>query len=204
MFYLGTSPREPDIEAMLNAHRLGLMCQPASNPPRAGWVWAADNGCFAAKWDPKRWQAWLSRPMPRSGCLFAVVPDVVADHAATLERWDVYGDVVRRLRYPAAFVAQNGAEDGGVPWDDLDCLFIGGSTEWKQSEHAFTLAVEARRRGKWVVHVGRVNSSARLASWRAHADSADGTFLAFGPKVNLPKVIGWLEHAEANASLFAV
>lgn len=40
---------------MLNAHELALMSQPGSNPPRAGWIWAADNGCFAAKWDEATW-----------------------------------------------------------------------------------------------------------------------------------------------------
>lgn len=190
MLYLGTSPCDPAVAAMLDRHTIGLMCQPASNPPRAGWLWAADNGCFSAKWDEAAWRTWLNRDMPRSGCLFAVVPDVVADHAATVDRFVEHVPTVIKARYPVAFVAQDGATVDGIPWNYIDCLFIGGSTEWKMSAAAFAVAVEARRRGLWV-HVGRVNSWRRYKAWAADADSADGTFLAYGPQVNAPKVARW-------------
>ena len=74
MLYLLTSPREPAVAALLDQRRVGLMAQPKSNPPRAGWLWAADNGCFADSWEPIAWESWLRR-QPRAGCLFAVVPD---------------------------------------------------------------------------------------------------------------------------------
>jgi len=186
---------------MLDAHELGLMCQPASNRPRPGWVWAADNGCFAAKWDEPRWLRWLNSGLPRSGCLFAVVPDVVADHDATVARWEQYADAVRSRRYPVAFVAQDGATPNNVPWPELDTLFIGGTTEWKQSEHAYALATAAKAAGKWV-HVGRVNSASRLTSWRGIADSADGTFIAYAPTANAPKVAAWVAAARSAPSLF--
>jgi hypothetical protein len=192
VLYLGTSPCEPAVADLLDRRRLGLMCQPESNPPRAGWIWAADNGCFADGWDEDRWRAWLLRGHPRSGCLFATVPDVVGDADATLERFRKYAAFVRRCRYPVALVAQDGLERRAVPWHELDCLFIGGTTEWKLSEHARTLAQRAREHGKWV-HVGRVNSERRFLGWAAQADSCDGTFLAFGPRTNLPKLVRWLE-----------
>lgn len=202
MLYLGTSPCDTNVRALLDSHRIGLMCQPGSNRPRPGWVWAADNGCFAPKWDRDRWLAWIARDdLPRSGCLFATVPDVVADHAATLARFRVYRDVVAGARWPVAFVGQDGADVHGVPWADLDCLFIGGSTAWKLSEVAFGLAREARERGKWV-HVGRVNSRSRFAAWAPYADTADGTFLAFGPTVNAARLEQWIDGVHATPTLW--
>ncbi len=56
---------------------------------------------------------------------------------------------------------------------------------------------EAKDRGKQV-HVGRVNSARRLRWARDHgADSADGTYVGFGPDVNLPKVTRWLDGVRA-------
>ncbi len=195
MLYLGTSPCEGAVADLLDRRRIGLMCQPASNPPRIGWLWAADNGCFSDTWDEQRWQRWLESDFPRSGCLFATVPDVVGDADATLERFWHYHQQVRDMRYPVALVAQDGLERRVVPWEHIDCLFIGGSTEWKLSEHARKLASRARERNKWV-HVGRVNSQKRFQSWATCADSCDGTFLAFGPTTNTPKLVRWLDGHE--------
>jgi hypothetical protein len=192
MIWLGTSPHEPGVKRMLDRHDIGLLCQPVSHLPQAGWIWAADNGCFSDKWDADRWLSWLHRPMPRAGCLFATVPDVVANHRETMRRWDTWSPVVHATGFPVAFVAQNGSEDGGIPWDEVDAVFIGGDTEWKMSLHAFRIAREAKERGKWV-HVGRVNSLKRLREWAGYADSSDGTFLAFGPAKNSVRVEGWVE-----------
>jgi Xaa-Pro aminopeptidase len=53
--------------------------------------------------------------------------------------------------------------------------------------------------------VGRVNSARRYHAMRvAGADSADGTFVAFGPDVNIPHVRRWVETAKRQPSLFAV
>lgn len=199
--YLGTSPCDPNVADMLDGRRLGLMCQPGSNRPKAGWIWAADNGCFnAATWNHRRWLTWLNTDMPRSGCLFATVPDVVADHDATLARFIIHAHEVAAARYPIAFVGQNGATIANIPWSDIDCLFVGGTTEWKMSATAFDLAEQARTIGKWV-HVGRVNRARRFAAWSHAADSADGTYLAFGPTTNAPKVAAWLDAHWANPRL---
>jgi hypothetical protein len=176
------------------------MCQPASNPPKAGWIWAADNGCFAKTWKEDRWLAWLQKDHPRSGCLFASVPDVVGDAAATLERWHQYAATVENLGYPVAFVGQDGLTVDTAPWRHMDCFFIGGSTEWKMSSEAFWLADRARAMGKWV-HVGRINSGKRYKAWANHADSCDGTFLAWGPKKNTPRMMRWIDRHEENPQL---
>jgi hypothetical protein len=114
------------------------------------------------------------------------------DAQATLDGIGVWPDDIRALDYPCALVAQDGLEALPVPWDDFDALFIGGSTAWKLSQYAERLMREAKIRGKWV-HVGRVNSLRRLRWCQlAGADSADGTYLAFGPDVNLPRLDRWM------------
>jgi hypothetical protein len=65
-------------------------------------------------------------------------------------------------------------------------------SEWKLGAAARALTAEAKARGKHV-HMGRVNSLRRLRYADAiGCDSADGTFLAFGPDINLPPLLGWL------------
>jgi len=131
-----------------------------------------------------------------------VAPDVVGDAEATLKRSMPWLAYIRELGFPAALVAQDGLEAMEVPWDDFDVLFIGGSTDWKLSDHAHALTLEAKRRGKWV-HMGRVNSQVRLRrAALTGCDSADGTFIAFGPDVNLPRVLGWLRDV-TQETLFA-
>lgn len=177
------------------------MMQPAtgySPSYLAGWSWAADNGCFAAKWDASRWQAWLAERHD-DRCLFAVVPDVVADADATGARWAEWSGVVKGYGYRAAYVLQ----DGETSWPhDADALFIGGSTAWKLSSHAERIVRRAKSAGLWV-HMGRVNSLRRLRiaeSWGC--DSADGTFLAFGPDVNTPRLLSMLAAVRSQRSLF--
>lgn len=202
MLYLGTSPSEPDVRAVLDSRRVGLMCQPwGSRYPQPGWLWAADNGCFAPdKWKAQLWTDWLWSHRSRSGCLFATVPDVVADHEATLARFFEFRPIVAEAGYPVAFVAQNGATVETIPWDFLDCLFIGGDTYWKMGV-AFGLVEAAHERGKWL-HVGRVNSNRRYRAWEPFADSCDGTLLAFGPKTNMPRILDWLGNAEREPTIW--
>lgn len=164
--------------------------------------WCADNGCFSDAWRESHWWAWL-RNLPRS-CRFAVAPDVflpsAESHAATLARWADFGPAMRRHGFPVAFVAQVGCTADAIP-ADADALFIGGTTEWKLSHDAAACVAEAKRRGMWV-HMGRVNSERRLriaASWGV--DSADGTYLTFGPDCNLPRLLGWLRRLEQGTQM---
>lgn len=185
---------------MLNNHEIGLMCQPSSNDPAAGWIWAADNGCFGSNFKEQRWRSWLERPHPKPGCLFAVVPDVVGDHVATMVRWKKLNGYVRSLGYPVAFVAQDGANKNNLPWDEMDVLFIGGTTSFKQGMGSGLLANEARQRNKWV-HVGRVNSLKRLKYWAGIAHSSDGTHLAYGPSKKAEEVKRWVESLRMGTQL---
>jgi hypothetical protein len=185
----------------------GWMLQPAmGNHPIGGRPWGADNGCFAVGdgFDVAGWLDWLKvRQRYLASCLFAVVPDVVANARATLDRFAVYGDMVRDAGYPVALVAQDGLESLPVPWEHIDCLFIGGSTTWKLSEYAHTLIRKAQACGKWV-HVGRVNSRIRLRSFAAvGVDSVDGTYAAFGPDVNGRRLATWLRASWQQPGLWS-
>lgn len=177
------------------AGAIGMMCTPAEGKsPAAAAVWAADNGCFGKGYPGDvGYLGWLDRLAEHVGrCLFATAPDVVADAAATLARSGPFLGLIRDRGYPAAFVAQDGLEDLDVPWAEFDALFIGGSTGWKLGRAARRLVAEAKARGKWV-HMGRVNSRRRWAyAEYIGCDSVDGTFLAFGPDVNLPRLVSWI------------
>lgn len=183
--------------------------QPAMITPRMGQkpapcqVWAGDNGRFSApqNYTDAKYLAWLRKLHPFvADCLFATAPDVVGDAAATLEMSRPMLPKIRVLGYKAALVAQDGLEALPVPWDELDCLFVGGTTTWKLSEAAYQVAAEARRRGKWT-HMGRVNSWRRFrAAAAAGYDSADGTVLRFDP--NRP-THEWSERALANPGLWS-
>lgn len=197
--------------AMLNHPRadLGVMLQPGGRSGIAKdavkfMTWAADNACFALgdRFDAGDWLEWLAGLRDiRQGCLFAVAPDVVGDAVATLERSAPYLGTIRQLGFPAAFVTQDGCTTDLVPWDQIDALFVGGTTDWKLSEPSYALIAEARRRGLWT-HMGRVNSLKRLESANSsNFDSADGTFVRFGPDRNLPKVYDWLDSLQENPHL---
>lgn len=167
------------------------------NAPDRSWHWAADNGCFSAKWEHDQWQRWLlTQPQPETA-LFATVPDVVADHKATLERWKQFMPIVKQSKYKAAFVIQDGATIESIPWSELDAIFIGGSTKFKLSDYARNIAKETKQQNKWL-HMGRVNSLRRMIiaqDWQC--DSIDGTFLAFGPDVNTPRLIAMMQKLES-------
>jgi hypothetical protein len=174
--------------------RLGQMVTPAEGrKPLPGVWWGADNGAFGKGYPgDEPWLDWLDS-LPRERCLFAVAPDVVADAEATLARSTPWLPVIQALGFPPAFVAQDGIENIDIPWDLFDVLFLGGTTRWKLSPAAARLAREAKRRGK-AVHMGRVNSGRRKAiADLFECDSIDGTFLAFGPDVNLPRLLRWME-----------
>lgn len=182
---------------------LGQIVTPAAGNRVLGVEWIADNAVFADKYPgDEAYLAWLARLPHRELCRFAVAPDVVGDHDATLARSLPMLARIREL-VPVAFVAQNGATVDTVPWEQFDALFIGGDTAWKLGPEARGLIAEAKATGKWA-HMGRVNSGGRLQrAADSGCDSVDGTYLAFGPDTNLPKVLRWLRVVNAPA-LFEV
>lgn len=135
--------------------------------------WAIDNGAFA-RFEEKAFLSLLAREEPRkSSCKFVVAPDVVASARRTcevFERWKV-----RLIGWKVALAIQDGQQDLPIPWDAIDAVFIGGSTEFKLSPYAAHIIKAAKILGKWV-HVGRVNDPARFCNFeKLGVNSIDGS-----------------------------
>jgi hypothetical protein len=145
-------------------------------PIREGRWFALDNDAFNGTFDEGLWRRQLGRlELFADRCLFAVVPDVWGDAAATFDLFERWAPVVREFGFPTAYVAQDGSENYPLPRADV--LFIGGSDTWR-SAHAAAMAGRAKRAGMRV-HVGRVNSLRRFHACSAFgADSCDGTHLS--------------------------
>lgn len=199
------NPSTPRVRDAMSSGQLGCIVTPAQGnriPDRA--ICAADNGRFGKGWPGRdQFLAWLASLQPiASRFAFAVAPDVPFDMTGTLAYSAPYLPVIRSMGFPVALAAQNGLEAMVVPWDDFDVLFIGGDTPWKLGPGARSLAAQARERGKHV-HMGRVNSLERLR-YADHigCDSADGTYLAFGPDLNLKRLLGWLRDVNLQEVLW--
>lgn len=151
----------------------------------AGWRWAADNDAYS-QWDAGRYRELLHRIHGLPGCLFVTAPDVVGDATATRGLFEQWYDQLVACWQPIALVAQDGLMPSEVPWPRVDCLFVGGTTEWKMGEQAARLIREAKSRGKWV-HMGRVNTVGRRRyAQSVGCDSVDGTSLSWFRDTYLP------------------
>lgn len=139
--------------------------------------WAIDNGAFS-RFSEGSFLALLAREYHhKENCLFVCAPDVVGSAQRTIEVFDLWEP--RLLGWKVALVCQDGQENVPIPWNRIDAVFIGGSTNWKVSEHVARIIRTAKDYfGKWV-HVGRVNDPARYEHFaKLGADSCDGTGLA--------------------------
>ena len=132
---------------------------------------------------------------------WVTVPDVVGKAKETLDlfhRWQPEIPVF----LPKAFVGQDGCEDQDLPWGEFQCLFIGGTTDWKLSRAAVDVAGEAKRRGK-LFHLGRVNSQKRLRYAQfIGADSVDGTGYTKYNKKELVKALEYVKYLHGQLTLF--
>lgn len=206
VLYMST-PSGPEVRTAMSVGEFGCMTTPAQGNvlPEGCW-WGADNGKFGKGWPgPEAWFLWLKDTVERYGterCLFAVAPDRPFDAVGTLAESRPWLPEIRALGIPAAFAAQDGCERGLLPgWDEFDVLFLAGTTEWKVGQVALALSWEAKARGKRV-HMGRVNSRKRLRIAESFGcDTADGTYFAFGPDVNLARMGQWAAEIAAQPSL---
>jgi hypothetical protein len=157
-----------------------------------GKPWAVDNGAFGG-FQAKPFLKLLDRVAGWSGCLFVACPDVVGNAKATLNLFPVWRLRIRDSGLPVALVGQDGLEEEQVPWDEIDALFLGGSTAWKLGSAAQELAGQAKARGKWI-HMGRVNSRKRIrTAFDFRCDSIDGSGFSRWPDIRLPKGLRWIE-----------
>lgn len=151
-------------------HDFWQLRTPLTQYARAGVPWALDNGCFA-KFDQPRWERMLDEADEHRP-LFVTLPDIVGDAQRTAELFDAFYRRTQEL--PRALVLQDGIERVRIPWPDITAVFIGGSDAFKVAPVAIAAAKAAKMLGKWV-HVGRVNTAARVRNWLGLADSIDGS-----------------------------
>lgn len=145
-------------------------------PQNPDQEFAIDNGAFSG-FDRAAFERLLAKHRDRQNlCRFVALPDVVASARRTLEAFDWW--CPRLDGWKKALVAQDGQENLPIPWDRIDAVFIGGSTEWKLGKHAADVIRTAKICDKWV-HVGRVNTPGRFEYFEdLGADSLDGTGLS--------------------------
>jgi hypothetical protein len=230
MLFMTSVNTGPRYKAML-AHQemFGKFASPRGHSKDVSlWDnWALDNGAFAG-FDQNAFFAYIKALLPRKAhCKFVVVPDIPFQWEPTLVKFHDWHDSIRRLGFPVGIAVQDGATVQNVPWDDIDALFIGGSTEWKRQQwrqvdddlplfsgRAYTmerptaivdLINEAKCRGKWI-HIGRsANTADQL--WYAYklgADSVDGTGERFQPDVKfkwIAKTMWEIHEQRQNTSL---
>ena len=129
-----------------------------------------------------------------------VVPDKVGDCDWTRRSFDEWAP--RLGEYPLGFVLQDGQKAEEVPWEDIECVFIGGTTEWKFSDSVKQMSDIARERGKWL-HLGRVNSQKRLRyAYSLKCDSVDGTGYSKYSKSELLPALQFIDELHSQGRLF--
>jgi len=148
----------------------GWRCPPSWMP------YALDNGAYGAwdkqrPWDADKFLLLLDQAKHSSSPRWVVVPDVVTDKAATIEKWHTWAPIVSETIpwTKLAFAVQDGMTPSDVP-SNADVVFVGGSVEWKWKNLLMWTNNFQR------VHVAKVNSERLL--WMAHdagAESVDGT-----------------------------
>jgi hypothetical protein len=192
--------------AQLADPRFGVLVVPeARNRPTSlrltPGTWAMDNGAYHG-FKPAPFVRMLEVFYPwRAGCRFVAAPDVVGDAATTLQQWPFWSGLIRGCGYPPALVAQDGLTVQQVLWDEMTTLFIGGTTTWKESADAATLAAYAHARGIQV-HWGRVSTLRRLKHVRrVGADSLDTSGLSRWPDEMVRRFSGWLTRLEQQPEL---
>lgn len=173
-FLIDTSAKKMCLE---NGIVRGQLLTPLTRYSSWGGEFAIDNGCFG-RFRERQFKSLLKREENNAArCLFVCCPDVVGSGRRTLElfkeknRWF-------SSNWPAALVAQDGIEDLEIPWNWFRCLFIGGTTVWKESAAVRDLVKTAKILGKHV-HVGRVNTWRRFKKFsELDCDTCDGSGIA--------------------------
>lgn len=136
---------------------------------------AIDNGAYSG-FDTRKFNALLKRNecyRYSDRCKFVCMPDIVRNAQRTLELFHHWKP--NAAGWPLAFVAQDGINDITIPWDEIEAIFIGGSTYFKTSQAVKDLIKTAHVFGKHI-HVGRVNTPDRFFYFDdLGADTCDGS-----------------------------
>jgi hypothetical protein len=178
--------------------RIGWLLSPDGwRTPHRWMPYALDNGAFPAwtnnkPWDEAAFVEMLNTASVSAVPRWVVVPDVVTNREATIERWHEWAPRLRAFGWPLAFAVQDGMTQSDVP-ADADVIFVGGTTEWKWA----TIWTWCKRNAR--VHVGRVNGYRGL--WHCHdagAESCDGTGWFRGDQEQLAGLERYLEESSTS------
>lgn len=192
MLYL-TNPCNDTIRAEMAVNPyIGSMDAPSQrNPIPPGVPIGIDNNCFTRNFNKKLFVRCMDRHDP-ADVLWVAAPDVVGDWDATLVRSRPWPERINKKGYRCAIVLQDGATSETIPWDEIQAIFIGGTTHWKLGPEATALVEEANERGLWT-HMGRVNSYSRVLHAKSiGCDSVDGTQIVFSPTRGLEQIKNWV------------
>ena len=148
----------------------GQLLTPLTAYKRNQEVFGIDNGAFSGL-DLKGFKRILKNQYEhRANCKFVAIPDKVANHKETLKMYEEYESLADG--YIKAFVIQ----DGFDYWpDNIGAIFVGGSTEFKDSYECEQIVRKALSDG-FHVHIGRVNTFDRFYHYhKVGAHTCDGS-----------------------------
>lgn len=180
------------VNRHISSKYLGVLLTPqAGNKPHDILPFAADNAAFS-NWSQHKFEIMISSLVVHDP-MWVACPDVVGDAKETYSLFKFWQPLIKLLGLPVAYVLQNGQELIGVPWDDVDALFIGGDNDFKLGKYAEYITGKARMKGK-MVHMGRVNSIKRIKyAIDIGCTSIDGTSCSKFPDVYIPKFLNFIE-----------
>jgi hypothetical protein len=165
--------------------------------PWTEFPYALDNGCFNGL-DFEAWMKLLEwGAVQKQRPLWAVVPDHLGDHVATLRSWYAHRFRISGRDIPCAFVAQDGCSPKDVP-PAVDIVFVGGTDAYKRR------AIHGFRQEGFRVHVGRVNGYDLLDYCRDwQVESVDGTGWFRGDQRQWGGLIRFLQEEAGHAPIQA-
>lgn len=181
-------------KVLLDDGNLGFLVTPRGIPKlsKTKGIFGVDNDCFNIKsYSEEKFLKLLEAVSKfenvKERCKFVNAPDVLNDFEETLKLYYNWYSIIKiKYNLPISIVLQDGANIDNIPWDYIDAIFVGGSTEFKLSENVRTIIKEAQLQKKWV-HVGRVNTKRRLAYCKLlEVDSVDGSSFARFENATLP------------------
>ena len=131
--YLDNSPHKIAVKSCEYDYDFGQFRTPLTKYAIAeGTQWVLDNGAYSG-FDRESFIRMQTVALDDDDCEWIVIPDRVGDHDETLRLFDEWMKEFDIPAHKAAFVAQNGCSQSLVPWEDIGCLFIGGTNEFKDS-----------------------------------------------------------------------
>jgi hypothetical protein len=149
---------------------LGQLLTPLTRYSLGEKVFAIDNGAYTSFREQAFIKLLKREEYNKNDCLFVAVPDKVGCHRTTLKLYEDYKHLCQTWK--KAFVAQDGFDS--LP-EDYDCLFIGGTDNFKESLDAQQAVAKALSDNKHV-HIGRVNGAKRFLLYHElGAHTCDGS-----------------------------